>query len=206
MLNCIRCLMDETFYYHFLKLYLILLQVAHLYLTMRHLTQTHPHAWLPKRVGALYSLPYSLFYTLFMCLYICTGVTVFYQGSEERSWKPEKSESSIKNKKSKFGFTVPALDRHINKNACKAHMYLRIMTPHTNLKPMQSLSATDKALSRCFFCVVKIIWAKLLLQTVLFRSATLTLQQHDVAQRGEETKNKGVLTRRHYLRSERSST
>lgn len=37
-----------------------LLQVAHHYPTIHHLTQTHPHAWLPKRVGthfALCSLP-----------------------------------------------------------------------------------------------------------------------------------------------------
>lgn len=46
----------------------LFLQVAHHYPTMHHLTQTHPHVWLPKRVGALHPLCYSLFT---VCFYGC---------------------------------------------------------------------------------------------------------------------------------------
>lgn len=62
------------------------------------------------------------------------------EGSEKL--KAREVREYYKKIKSKLCFIVPALDRHINTNACKAHMYLKIMTPHTNLSvPLTKLSA-----------------------------------------------------------------
>lgn len=84
------------------------------------------------------------------------------------------------------------------------HTHTRRVHKPTHTQPMhmhKSVIAFDKAVGRCTFCVVKIIWAKLLQQAVLFRSTTWTPWQHAVAQRGW-TQNRGILTTRQKQRAD----
>lgn len=60
---------------------LVLLQVAHHYPTIRHLTQTHPHAWLPKRVGTLFFLLLSKLYPNIHTLVCIFGLMQLLKGA-----------------------------------------------------------------------------------------------------------------------------
>lgn len=127
---------------------LTLLQVAHHYPTIHHLTQTHPHAWLPKRVGT----HFFQFSTLYPHFYPFgnnwVDGTVSYQGSKVRL-SVERSKDKEKSRKQKHSVCQLQMSRYTQ----STHTHLRIRRTHTD--PKQSLTATDKALHRCTFCVFR---------------------------------------------------
>ncbi len=128
------------------SLFIILLQVAHHYPTIQHLTQTHPHAWLPRRVGT--HLKFFMFYpNVYLCMSMWVDVCDLYRWSELRMSNYRKIKRIMEEKTLLF----PAPDKQIHSE----HTHLRAQSTHSNPKHMQSPNAPCKALRRCTFCVVK---------------------------------------------------
>lgn len=130
-------------YYSFVCL--TLLQVAHHYPTIHHLTQTHPHVWLPKRVGT----HFFQFSTLCPNFYPFANSWVeCFMSREHCRSKDLKMKKRIETKN-----TVPASFSRTDTHRARTH--LRTWRTHTDPKHTQSLIATDKALHWCTFCVFK---------------------------------------------------
>lgn len=113
---------------------LTLLQVAHHYPTIHHLTQTHPHAWLPKRVGTHFFQFSALYPHFYPFGNNWVDGTVSYQGSKVRL-SVERSKDKEKSQKTKTQ-CLPASDEQIH-------------TEHTHTLENTEDSHRSKAVTDC---------------------------------------------------------